>query len=251
MKIALLSDIHGNSLALDAALAEIKAAGVDGYWILGDIAALGPDPVGVLQRLTALENVCFVRGNTDRYVVTGDRPAPFPADVGQDSQKLKVFAEVAGTFAWTQGALTAADWLGWLSQLPLERTMMLPDGTSCLLVHATPGNDDGSGIDKDMPDEEIRGLIEGCSATLLCLGHTHQPISRRVGRWHILNPGSISNPRPPVLEASYAILDANKDGYKIEHRKVEYDREQVIRQMQALNHPGADFVIRHMRGLHK
>jgi len=251
MRIALLSDIHGNSLALDATLADIKTAGIDEYWILGDIVALGPDPVGVLQRLSTLQNCCFIRGNTDRYVVTGDRPPPYPSDIGQDSEILKVFAEVAGTFAWTQGAITTAGWFDWLSQLPLERNMILPDGTNCLLVHATPDNDDGNGIDKGLPNEEIRKLLKECSADLLCVGHTHQPISRKVDRWHILNPGSISNPRPPVLEASYAILDANIEEYKIEHRKVEYDREQVISQVQKLKHPGADFIIKHMRGLHK
>ena len=52
MKIAILSDIHGNSLALDATLADIETIGVDDYWILGNLAALGPDPVGVLQRLS-------------------------------------------------------------------------------------------------------------------------------------------------------------------------------------------------------
>ena len=251
MRIALLSDIHGNSLALDAALADIKTASIDEYWILGDIVALGPDPVGVLQRLTALQNCYFIRGNTDRYVVTGDRPPPFPSDIGQNSETLKIFAEVAGTFAWTQGAITTAGWFDWLSQLPLEQNLILPDGTNCLLIHAAPGNDDGSGIDKDMPDEEIRKLLQECPADLLCVGHTHQPINRKVDRWHILNPGSISNPRPPVLEASYAILDANIEGYIIEHRKVEYDREQVIHQVHKLKHPGADFIIKHMRGLYK
>ncbi len=77
MKNALLSDIHGNSVELDAVLEDIKSQGdVDAYWILGDLVAIGPDPVGVLQRLSILPNARFIRGNTDRYVVTGDRPHP-------------------------------------------------------------------------------------------------------------------------------------------------------------------------------
>jgi predicted phosphodiesterase len=74
MKVALLADIHGNRLALDAALADTEAIGVDQYWILGDLVALGPDPIGVLQRLSNLQNRHITRGNTDRCVVTGDRP---------------------------------------------------------------------------------------------------------------------------------------------------------------------------------
>ena len=60
---------------LVAVLADIQAQGeVDGYWVLGDFAALGYDPVTVLRKITQLPNVRFVRGNTDRYVVTGDQP---------------------------------------------------------------------------------------------------------------------------------------------------------------------------------
>ena len=54
MRIAILSDIHGNSLALDAVLSDLKEEEIDGYWILGDLVALGPDPVGVLERITKL-----------------------------------------------------------------------------------------------------------------------------------------------------------------------------------------------------
>ena len=251
MKIAILSDIHGNSLALDATLTDIERIGVDEYWILGDLVALGPDPLGVLQRLSALSNCKFIRGNTDRYVVTGDRPPPFPSELGQDSEMIRIFAEVTGTFAWTQGAITVGGWFDWLSQLPLEFETRLPDGTRCLCVHAQPGQDGGPGIDKDLSDDEIQTLLGQCTADLICVGHTHQQINRKVGKWRILNPGSISNPRPPILEASYAILEAMHDGYKIEHRTVEYDREEIISQVQRLRHPGAEFIIKHMRGEHK
>ncbi len=251
MKIAILADIHGNSLALDATLADIEPLSVDEYWILGDLVALGPDPVGVLQRLSLLPNCSFIRGNTDRYTVTGDRPPPFAGDIGSDSETLRVFAEVAGTFAWTQGAVTAAGWFDWLSQLPLELNKTLPDGTKCLLVHASLGTDDGTGIHREMSDTEIQTLMKGCSPGLICVGHTHQQIDRKIGEWHILNPGSISNPRAPVLQAGYAVLDAARDGYRVEHRLVDYDRAQVISQLQKLNHPGADFIVKHMRGLRK
>ncbi|MBO0795826.1 MAG: metallophosphoesterase family protein, partial [Ktedonobacteraceae bacterium] len=77
MRIAILSDIHGNPIALEAVLADIRAqGGVDAYWVLGDFSALGYDPVTPLQRVADLPNARFVRGNTDRYAVTGDLPMP-------------------------------------------------------------------------------------------------------------------------------------------------------------------------------
>ncbi len=115
MKIALLSDIHGNSLALDAVLDDIeKTGGVNAYWCLGDFVALGPDPVGVLRRLERLQNASFIRGNTDRYVAFGDRPAPTMEEAASDRSLLPALVEVANTFAWTQGMVTAGGWLDWL-----------------------------------------------------------------------------------------------------------------------------------------
>src|SRR2546423_8975137 len=75
MRLAILSDIHGNPLALDAVLADIHSQGeVDAYWVLGDFTALGYDPITPLEKVTALPHASFTRGNTDRYVVTGDLP---------------------------------------------------------------------------------------------------------------------------------------------------------------------------------
>src|SRR3989304_6046297 len=113
MRIALLSDIHGNSIALDAVLADVRAQGdVDAYWFLGDYAALGYDPVGVLERIEKLPNAIFIRGNTEHYVVTGQRPAPTVEQVQADARLLDKFTEVTNSFAWTQGAVTIGGLLG-------------------------------------------------------------------------------------------------------------------------------------------
>ena len=84
MRLGLISDIHGNEIALDAVLSDGRDLGVDSWWVLGDLVALGPDPVVTLAKLRSLPNVRFVRGNTDRYVVTRARPAPHASDVERD-----------------------------------------------------------------------------------------------------------------------------------------------------------------------
>lgn len=249
MRIALLSDIHGNSVALDAVLADIQAqGGVEGYWVLGDLVALGHDPAGVLERLTTLPNVQYVRGNTDRYTVSGDRPPPTIADAAANPSLIARLVEMAGTFAWTQGALTATGWLDWLKRLPLELRVDLPDGTRFLGVHASPGRDDGAGIAPDMSDDAIGASLEGCEADLVCVGHTHRPVNRRVGPWHVVNLGSLSDPPTAERRASYVLLQADKTGYQVEHRLVEYDREAVVSVLERLGHPGAAFIIKHLRG---
>src|SRR5712691_2083255 len=89
MRLAIFSDIHGNPLALDAVLADIQSQGeVDAYWVLGDFAALGYDPVTPLEKITALSHASFTRGNTDRYVVTGDLPVQ-PEKALKDKERLQ------------------------------------------------------------------------------------------------------------------------------------------------------------------
>ena len=82
----------------------------DGYWILGDLVAIGAEPVEVLNCLTALPNARIIRGNTDRYVFAGDRPPPTLAEVRANPDLLPVLVEVESDFAWTQGAVSATGW---------------------------------------------------------------------------------------------------------------------------------------------
>src|SRR4051812_26147643 len=135
MRVAAISDVHGNSIALDAVLAD--AGDVDGWWVLGDLVALGPDPVGVLERLDALENVEAIRGNTDRYTATGDFGGPGLDSVVGDRDLVVRFGRSAASFGWTRGVITAAGWFDHVASLPLELRRALPDGTHVLGVHAS------------------------------------------------------------------------------------------------------------------
>ena len=250
MRIAIMSDIHGNPIALDAVLADVEqCGGVDAYWILGDIVALGHAPVQVLERLAALPSVQYVRGNTEHYVCTGDRPPPSLEETRADPSLLSVLVEVAATFAWTQGAVTSAGWLEWLSQLPGELHTTLPDGTKVLGVHVAPGREDGVGFWPGLSEADLGYLLGECEADLVCVGHTHQPMDVTVRGTRVVNVGSVSNPVLSDLRANYIILSAGPTGHRIEHRQVEYDRRGVIAAVERLRHPGAGFIIRHMRGL--
>lgn len=247
MRMALLSDIHGNSVALDAVLLDIAAqGGVDAFWVLGDLVALGPDPVLVLERLATLKNTRFIRGNTDRYVAFGDRPGPTLEEAAADPKRLPSLVQVANTFAWTQGMITAGGWLDWLRELPMELHHTLPDGTRFLGVHASPGLDDGPGLLPEMSTEELAPLFDGCEAKLVCVGHTHQPSEQWLNEIHIVNLGAVSLSMTKDKCSSYALLETSTNGYKIQHRRVPYDRALVIRQLNAVRHPGRDYLIKHL-----
>ncbi len=249
MRIALLSDIHGNSIALDAVLADIeRRGGAEHHWLLGDLVAMGHDPVGVADRITRLPGARFVRGNTDRYVVTGERPRPSLDDAKGDPELVPVVAEVSATFSWTAGCMMASGWTAWLAKLPEDVRMTLPDGTRLLGVHAAPGYDDGPGINSRDGDEELAARLHGCAADVVFGGHTHRPVDRTVGETRAINLGSVSNPVPPDLRASYVVVEGDELGHTIEHVRVEYDHDAVIAALEDLNHPGRDRLIAHQRG---
>ena len=248
MRIAAMSDIHGNKVALDAALDAVEATGgVDEYWFLGDLVALGPDPVGVLETISSMRNVRCTRGNTDRYVSEGDRPPPTIEEAAGDSSRLPALVQCAGTFAWTQGAVSQAGWLDWLSELPLEAEVTLPDGTVVKGVHAAPGRDSGLGFKPDMSDEEYRLSLGDCQAGLLLVGHHHRQLDTMVGGTRVLNMGSVSLSLPPDPGAGYVLVDADRDGFTAELCSVPYDREAVAQATETLKHPGASYIAGHLR----
>ena len=249
MRVAILSDIHGNAIALESVLRDIEArGGVDAYWILGDLAAIGHDPIGVLERLAQLANATLVRGNTDRYLVTGERPGPTAPACQADPALWPVRVEVAGSFGWTQGIVTVAGWAEWLAGLPLERRFVLPDGTRALCVHASPGRDDGQGVHPGVGRGALGELVAGCQADLVLTGHTHWPMDVQIDGTRLVNAGSVSNGFPPDLRASYVLLEAHGAGYRLRHRRVAYDREAVIAALHAVNHPAVGYISHHMRG---
>src|SRR5260370_14424456 len=248
MRLAILSDIHGNPLALDAVLADIQRQGeVDAYWVLGDFAALGYDPVTPLEQVTALSHARFTRGNTDRYVVTGDLPVP-PEKALQDPALLPEVIEAARSFSWTRGYVSAAGWLDWLTNLPLEVRVTLPDGTRLLGVHASPGRDDGPGMPPRHRDGKLEQRLAGCEADLVIVGHTHVPLDRQVLKIQVINLGSISDPVTSGLQATYVLPHADQHGYSIQLRHVNYDRQAVIKAIEQSHHPTPSFLIGFMRG---
>lgn len=247
-RMAILSDIHGNRYALDAVLEDAQSAGADAYWVLGDLAAIGPEPVAVLERLAELENATIIRGNTDRYIVTGECPPPSLEDAKANADLVDLFARVAASFAWTRGFVSAAGWYEWLEGLPLEVRLTLPDGSRLLGVHASPASDDGEGIHPGRSPSEIAQLVAGCGAEIVCAGHTHQPLHCLAGDVRVVNLGSVSNPTAPDLRATYVMLYSSAYGTRIEHRRVAYDRTAFIEAVRRARHPDAEFILDFQRG---
>ena len=126
--------------------------------------------------------------------------------------------------------------------------MTLPDGTRLLGIHASPGRDDVPGFQPRHSDDELERRLAGCEADVVIVGHTHVPLDRQVGNVRVINLGSVGNPVTPGLQATYALLEADERGYRIQLRRVDYDHEAVIQAIEQSHHPTPSFLIAYMRG---
>ena len=233
MKLAVLSDIHGNALALEAVLADLALqGGADALVVAGDLCLDGPRPREVLERLQAL-GCPVVQGNTDRDLVR-----PTPAGVEEDHAAL---------LEWTREQI-GPEGLAYLAGLPFSHQVADPTGeTAVLIVHANPRD-----LDAPMralaPQETITPLLADLPAaiTTVVFGHVHLPYTRRIGGILLVNVASVGLPKDGDRRAGYGLLTWHADRWQVEQRRVEYAVDEVVAQWRAADPPGALQLIRQL-----
>ena len=183
-RIAVLSDIHGNSVALEAVQKELKREKPDFVLVAGDLVLNGPDPNGAIDALRALESDggFIVSGNTDIAVADFDYGAAFPQYQDGVPEAITAAAE------WAHDEL-GDDQLAWLRRLPAERRIRAGDDQLILVVHASPGSQT-RGFDQALDANVIFERAAATDARVICVGHTHLPEVRDLGWKVIVNGGS-------------------------------------------------------------
>jgi hypothetical protein len=114
-----------------------------------------------------------------------------------------------------------------------------------LCVHASPGQDDGDGINPALPEGDFVQLLDGCQADLVLVGHLHWPFDRSAGGVRVVNPGSVSYPWAPDMRASYALIEAGHGGFEVWLRRVHFDVEAVIQSIWESDfYPNPEWLVR-------
>jgi predicted phosphodiesterase len=195
---ALLYDVHGNLPALEAVLADARAAGADRWVLGGDYALFGGWPAETVARLRELEPALWIRGNGERWSAA-PRDAP---DQPVVQGAIAAVREALGTDTVTE-----------LAALPADAT----EGDT-LICHGSPVSDVRSFLPEPGDDEEE--LLAGVGQRRIVFGHTHLPFRRIAGGIELVNPGSVGMPFDGDHRAAYALV--RPDG-RVEHRRVGYD----------------------------
>ena len=206
--VGVVSDLHGNRIALRAVLEDMPA--VDALVCAGDVVGYNPWP-GACVDWVREHAVPTVMGNHDRAVVTGD---------------TGWFNAMAAAGVDYARDVLADDQVEWLAALPDERTLF--DGRLAV-VHGHPDDPDHYTRPFEFGPDLLRG------ADVLVMGHTHVQHHEAYDEGVVMNPGSVGQPRDGDPRAAYAVLDL--ETLAVEERRVEYDVDRVVERVRETDLP--------------
>ena len=242
MKIAIISDIHGNCVALDAVLNDINGMDVDQIVCLGDAVQGGPQPADVVARLRKLD--CpVVMGNADDWLLTG-------VDSGAENIPEERRLRMDAVRDWQLTQLTETD-LAFIHAFKPTVQINLDDERTLLCYHGSPQSFDHV-ILPQTPDEEVRGYLQPKEQTIYTGGHTHMQFIRHFGRTFHFNPGSVGvayrHDQPDDhfrLDpwGEYALLTSRFGNLSLEFRRVMFDVELLASIYKTSGRPFAESAI--------
>jgi len=218
MRVAIVSDIHGNLTALDAVIADLGRVRPDLVVQGGDLALMGPRPAEVIDRVREL-GWPGILGNTDE-VLWDFEGASIPVPLREAFRPM----------ANATGDLLGEERIQWLQTLPRE---WKGDGVG--LVHAVPGNL-WTVVPPDADDDTLAATFGPLGTALAVYGHIHRPYVRRLPNLVIANSGSVGFPFDGDTRASYLLIE---DG-EPEIRRLEYDLERELALLAASGYPFAE-----------
>jgi len=246
-RIAALSDVHGNAVALDAVRETLKKEKPDVVLIAGDLVMNGPEPGATVNAIREMERdgAIVVQGNTDIAVADADYSAAFPGMIESGvSDAIRAAAE------WAHDALDD-DQLAWLRRLPAERRVRIGEDL-VLVTHASPGSQT-QGFDRDLDPSTVLERISRTDARVICCGHTHIADVQEFGWKVVVNDGSAGYAFDGDPTAAFAIVtldgaappaeddEDERDGrptVTTEIKRVDYDVLAVSNAISARGLPG-------------
>ena len=232
LRIAILSDVHGNLVSLESVLAEVSREGVDQIVCLGDVAATGPQPRETLLRLKSL-NLPVVMGNTDCWLLN-PRPERIPSRKYATPKKQEDPLKVEEIDFWCAKQLSSTN-IDYLKTFKSTFEMLLGDGMKLLCFHGSPLSN-GDTITATTKEEDLDRMLSP-RAPLMAGGHTHVQMLRRHNDLILLNPGSVGLPHQSMSSkrcvqnppwAEYAIVGSNEGRLSIDFRRTSIDVKAVI-----------------------
>jgi predicted phosphodiesterase len=231
-RLIVLSDVHGNAIALDAVRTAIAKEKPDLVAVAGDHVLNGPDPSGAVDILREMEaaGAAIVSGNTDIAVADFDYAAAFPWMSDGVPDIFRAATE------WAHDEL-GDERISWLRRLPAERRLRADDGTMILICHGSPGSQT-AGFDRELDPNVVIERASRTDARVIACGHTHLPEVRDLGWKLVVNDGSAGYVFDGDPTASWARIDIDGETPLAEIKRTEFDVLAVANAISARGLPG-------------
>jgi putative phosphoesterase len=226
MRVAVVSDIHGNFTALEAVIADLKDVGADLIVHGGDLLGSGSWQAEVVDRIRDL-GWPGVFGNADEMLWNPDRAAQHLAAPPFQRLREIIFHHLTATVD-----AIGDDRLAWLRALPARWS-----AHDLTVVHASP-DDVWRSPSARSSDEELANTYGSLGRPRVVYGHIHYPFVRRLPSFIVANSGSVSLSYDGDPRAAYAVVD--DDGITI--RRVAYDIEREVKALVEINYPHASWI---------
>lgn len=233
MRVAVVSDVHGNLTALEAVIADLRETAPDLVLNGGDLPQGGARPMEVLDRVRDL-GWPGVLGNTDEMLFDPDSLRQFAA---QSPAPYRPMFDLIEEMAEATRALLGTERLAWLQALPRRQIH-----GELALVHAAPDTT-WRAPGPEASDAEVSAVYKGLGLPLVVYGHIHRPYIRNLSGMTVANSGSTGMPYDGDRRASYLLVE---DG-RPEIRRVEYDVEREVQMLAECKLPHGDWVARMLR----
>ena len=235
MRIAFISDLHGNLTALEAVLADIESMGVDQLVCLGDAATLGPRPIEILQKLQALK-CTYIMGNHDLALLEPSRAAEY-----------EIASHLWPDLNWCRERLKEENF-EFIRSFKMVHEIKLPNGLVVCCYHGSPRSTTDLLL-ATTPQEDLENYLSGFSADVYIGGHSHIQLHRRFGNKLLVNSGSVGNAfvyaySPGVVPrllpwAEYAIIEQNDQSLNVNLRRINYDTQRLLEEVRKSELPGS------------
>jgi predicted phosphodiesterase len=249
MRLAAFSDVHGNWIAFQAMLADLESVGeVDSIWFLGDLAAFGSRPVECIRKVREMaeqhgeKKFRAIGGNTDRYLVRGDRHSASPADTAEAlASRLDQWRTRDTVLNWNLSLLAWEDYEFLSRIIGHETGTSVKDYGRVIGYHGIPGSDEGY-LTPETPAEEALDALLDREGRLGIGGHIHVQMDRDLGRWRAVNIGSVGFSRDMPGKAQWGLLTFEGDQVTVDLRAVPYDLDAAIADLHDAGHPVPDWL---------
>lgn len=231
MKIAVISDIHGNMDALEAVMEDIEFEHCEKIFALGDYAMAGPEPSATVDWfMKNSDKLDMIQGNTDSMI------ANYSEELYQEmSQKAPVMAEALKNDFQILHPIQK----DFLKNLP-EQLEVEVDGVKFLLVHGSPqrNNED---ILPDTPMAIVENMIKDISADVVLCGHTHIPCGfQTTSKKTVVNAGSVGRPFTPEPKSCYLVITVKDGKCVFKHKFVKYNNERAAMKLRGREFAGVN-----------